>query len=48
VIEGSTADEYGEVTAGNLNFRPQGCVHTVTSRNGATVLNIVRGGSEPA
>ena len=48
VIEGSTADEYGEVTAGNLNFRPQGCVHTVTSRNGATVFNIVRGGSEPA
>lgn len=48
VIEGSTADEYGEVTAGNLNFRPQGCVHTVTSRNGATVLNFVRGGSEPA
>lgn len=48
VIEGSTADEYGEVTAGNLNFRPQGCVHTVTSRNGATLLNVVRGGSEPA
>lgn len=48
VIEGSTEDEYGEVTAGNLNFRPQGCVHTVKSRNGATVFNIVRGGSEPA
>ncbi len=48
VIEGSTADEYGEVTAGNLDFRPDGCVHTVTSRNGATVFNIVRGGSEPA
>jgi anti-sigma factor ChrR (cupin superfamily) len=48
VIEGSTSDEYGEVTAGNLNFRPSGCVHTVTSRNGATVLNIVKGGSEPA
>jgi anti-sigma factor ChrR (cupin superfamily) len=48
LIEGATADEYGEVTAGNLNFRPQGCTHTVTSRNGATLLSIVRGGSEPA
>jgi anti-sigma factor ChrR (cupin superfamily) len=48
VLEGSTADDYGEVTAGNLNFRPEGCVHTVTSRNGATVLSFVRGGAEPA
>lgn len=48
VLEGSTADEFGEVTAGNLNFRPQGCVHTVSSRNGATVLNIVNGTVEPA
>lgn len=47
VLEGSTADEFGEVTAGNLNFRPQGCVHTVSSRNGATVLNIVSGTTEP-
>jgi anti-sigma factor ChrR (cupin superfamily) len=47
VIEGSTSDEYGEVTAGNVSFRPQGCVHTVTSRNGATTFTIVRGGSEP-
>ena len=39
--------DYGEVTAGNVSFRPQGCVHTVTSRNGATTLAIVRGGSEP-
>jgi anti-sigma factor ChrR (cupin superfamily) len=48
VIEGSTEDDYGEVTAGNLNFRPPGCTHTVTSRNGATIFNIVRGGAEPA
>ena len=48
VLEGSTDDDYGEVTAGNLNFRPQGCVHTVRSRNGATVLNIVSGATEPA
>ncbi len=48
VLEGSTADEFGEVTAGNLNFRPQGCVHTVTSPQGATVLNIVSGTAEPA
>ena len=47
VIEGSTEDEYGEVTAGNLSFRPSGCVHTVTSRNGATLFNLVRGSSEP-
>lgn len=47
VLEGSTADEFGEVTAGNLNFRPKGCVHTVSSRNGATVLNIVSGATEP-
>ena len=47
VIEGSMSDDYGEVTAGNVSFRPQGCVHTVTSRNGATTLAIVRGGSEP-
>ena len=48
VLEGSTADEFGEVTAGDMNFRPQGCVHTVSSRNGATVLNVVNGGTEPA
>jgi anti-sigma factor ChrR (cupin superfamily) len=46
VIEGSNADESGEVMTGNMNYRPNGCVHTVTSRNGATVLGLVSGGVE--
>jgi anti-sigma factor ChrR (cupin superfamily) len=46
VIEGSNADESGEVLTGNLNYRPNGCVHSVTSRNGATVLALVTGGVE--
>jgi anti-sigma factor ChrR (cupin superfamily) len=46
VIEGSNADESGEVLTGDANFRPNGCVHTVTSRNGATVLAVVTGGVE--
>jgi len=46
VIEGSNADESGEVLTGNLNYRPNGCVHSVTSRNGATLLALVTGGVE--
>ena len=46
VIEGSNADESGEVMTGDMNFRPNGCVHTVTTRNGATVLALVTGGVE--
>nr|UXE46206.1 hypothetical protein Hi04_10k_c5981_00025 [uncultured bacterium] len=46
VIEGSNADESGEVLTGNMNFRPDGCVHSVTSKNGATVLGLVTGGVE--
>ena len=48
VIEGSIEDERGRTTAGNVGFRPNGCVHTVTSKNGATVLGIINGGVEPA
>jgi anti-sigma factor ChrR (cupin superfamily) len=48
VIEGSIADESGTVVAGNVGYRPNGCVHNVTSKNGATVLAIVTGGVEPA
>jgi anti-sigma factor ChrR (cupin superfamily) len=48
VIEGAIADEAGTVTAGNVGYRPNGCVHSVTSKNGATVLAIVTGGVEPA
>ncbi len=46
VIEGSNADESGEVMTGDMNYRPNGCVHSVTSRNGATVLAVVSGGVE--
>jgi anti-sigma factor ChrR (cupin superfamily) len=48
VIEGALADEFGTVTAGNLGYRPNGCVHTVSSPQGATVLAIISGGVEPA
>jgi anti-sigma factor ChrR (cupin superfamily) len=48
VIEGSIADEHGITTAGNVGYRPNGCVHSVSSKNGATVLAIVTGGIEPA
>lgn len=46
VIEGSNADESGEVHTGNMNYRPNGCVHTVTTKHGATVLAFVTGGVE--
>ncbi len=48
VIEGSISDEHGTTTSGNVGFRPNGCVHSVTSKNGATALAIVTGGIEPA
>jgi anti-sigma factor ChrR (cupin superfamily) len=48
VIEGSIADEFGTVRSGDLGYRPQGCVHTVTSSNGATALALLSGGAEPA
>jgi anti-sigma factor ChrR (cupin superfamily) len=48
VIEGSIADEFGTVIAGNMGYRPDGCVHSVSSRNGATMLAILTGGVEPA
>src|SRR5215510_14178382 len=46
VIEGAISDESGTVTAGNMGYRPNGCVHTVSSKNGATVLAILTGGIE--
>jgi len=46
VIEGSNADESGEVVAGNVNYRPNGCTHTVSTRNGATIFALVTGGVE--
>jgi len=43
VIEGSNADESGELHAGNLNYRPNGCTHSVWSKNGATAFAFVTG-----
>ncbi len=48
VIEGALSDDFGTVTAGNMGYRPNGCVHTISTRNGATVLAIITGGVEPA
>ena len=48
VVEGANADESGVVPTGNMNYRPNGCVHTVTTTNGATVLAVVWGRTEPA
>ena len=47
LIEGANADESGVVATGNMNYRPNGCVHTVTTTNGATVLAVVWGRTEP-
>jgi anti-sigma factor ChrR (cupin superfamily) len=47
VVEGSLSDDFGTVTAGNMGYRPNGCVHTVSTANGATVLAIINGGVEP-
>ena len=47
VIEGANADESGPVTTGNMNYRPNGCVHTVTTKNGAIVLAVIWGHTEP-
>lgn len=47
VLDGTVADEAGQVTAGNAAFRPDGCEHVVRSEGGATVFALVRGGVEP-
>jgi len=47
VIEGANADESGAVTPGNMNYRPNGCIHSVTTKNGATVLAVIWGHIEP-
>lgn len=47
VLEGSVSDDTGTCTKGNYARRPPGCVHTVTSREGALVLAIMTGGTEP-
>src|SRR4029453_16886633 len=47
VIEGAISDEFSTITAGNMGYRPNGCVHTVSAPNGATVLAIITGGVGP-
>ena len=46
VIEGSNADETGELHVGNLSYRPYGCEHSVWTKNGATAFALVTGGVE--
>jgi len=48
VIEGAISDESGTTAAGSVGYRPDGCVHSVTSKHGATVFAIISGGIEPA
>ena len=47
VIEGSVTDDTGTCKAGDYARRPPGCVHTVRSADGALVLAIMTGGTEP-
>src|SRR6059036_3899853 len=47
VIEGALSDEFGTVTAGSMGYRPNGCVHTISTKQGATVLAIITGSVEP-
>lgn len=47
LLEGANADEAGVVATGNLAYRPDGCTHTVTTENGATVLAVTWGRTEP-
>jgi anti-sigma factor ChrR (cupin superfamily) len=47
VVEGALTDESGTITAGNMSYRPNGCVHTNTSKYGATVLAFLTGEVEP-
>jgi anti-sigma factor ChrR (cupin superfamily) len=43
VIEGSNADETGELHVGNVSYRPNGCTHSVWTKNGATAFVLVTG-----
>ena len=47
VIEGALRDEFGTITAGNMGYRPQGCIHTLATTHGATALFIITGSTEP-
>lgn len=47
VVEGSLSDETGTCAAGDYARRPPGCVHSVRSAEGALVLAVMTGGTEP-
>src|SRR4029453_2753202 len=47
VIEGALSDEFGTVTAGNMGYRADGCIHPVSTKHGPTVRAILPGGVEP-
>jgi anti-sigma factor ChrR (cupin superfamily) len=44
VIEGVLSDEFGgDISAGNVGYRPEGCVHSLHSTNGATIVSYLVG-----
>jgi anti-sigma factor ChrR (cupin superfamily) len=47
VLEGSVSDDTGTCARGHYARRPPGCVHAVQSRDGALVLAVMSGGTEP-
>jgi anti-sigma factor ChrR (cupin superfamily) len=47
VLEGSVTDDTGKCTSGNYTRRPPGLVHSVSSPEGALVLAVMSGGTEP-
>jgi anti-sigma factor ChrR (cupin superfamily) len=46
MIEGSNFDESGELCTGNASYFPNGCTHTLVSKNGHTAMAFVTGESE--
>jgi anti-sigma factor ChrR (cupin superfamily) len=47
VIEGELTDESGTLAAGQASYRPEGCVHSLSTERGTTALIIVTGDMEP-
>jgi anti-sigma factor ChrR (cupin superfamily) len=46
VIEGEVTDESGTLTAGQASYRPDECVHSLSTEHGTTALIVVTGGME--
>ncbi|PYN01151.1 MAG: hypothetical protein DME08_02130 [Candidatus Rokuibacteriota bacterium] len=47
VLEGAVSDDTGVCRAGAYARRPPGCIHTVTSKDGALVVALMSGSTEP-